>query len=261
MSQVTITDIYEGETATITSPNATITSWNAADSPITRANVREEGITRRLLNYGSISPPSGRSRIQTDTNLFQAYHSPALVPPALATNNTIDQTSRTLNEPILWRVGAADYVGLGPLTLNTATQDMEINFSCSFNLDSDNDDGDVAAMFKLIYSVGSAPASGWSDFLMSSTATSGYRYNPTIRGWGFAPLVTAGEVPYNGAVWANIPLVQSVTITHKISHTFNPINSAALYIGVYAWLENSAFSETPELIINRATLEAHTWSA
>lgn len=245
MPRVDLISLYEGEPATIDDPNTALTNWNTASQKIDEDNVREEGITRRIIDYGAVRPTNGTSRIMSDANLLEGF----------SVSTSIDQTSPTANQPLLWNLnGGAPYLlGIGPLSLDTGTQTMEINFSANIVLRTGANASAIASAFKLIYLNSAVLTSfGWSDF-----ASLGVGPNPTLRLHGFQEDTFHNETGFTLATNMDyVPLDQSLTISHVINQTFN---TAHLYIGVYAYVVGTPTALS--IHVTRATLEAHTWSA
>ncbi len=248
MSTVSITNIHEGDPATIAEPNDTLQSWNSATVAIDEDNIREEGVSRRIINYGAVSPPYGRNRISTSSPLKQGFGG----------STSITQMSSTANDPLRWTISAVDYCGI---TITYASKPIEVNFTGYIELNNDEEPENIFAAVKLIYSTGnlSSPPTGWSDF-------GGTGHNPTQRMWGYSAqsskclTTSAGTGQATLLAMDDMPLVQPITISHYITDS---ISNGLLHIGVYAYLRciNSKTVTTETLKIRRAHLEAHTWAS
>ena len=114
MSQISLTEFFPGDAFDATAINNALTSWNTASASIDGSNVREEGLTRRVIVQGAIQPPAMRDSY---TNAGPVTLTTSATPTMIAFGGTVAK--------------------VGPLSYDKSNGDMLlVRLSCRFKINS-----------------------------------------------------------------------------------------------------------------------------
>lgn len=115
MATVSLTEFFPGDDFDVTDINSALASWNTASTTIKGENVREEGVSRRVIADGAVAPSNMRA--QDDDFGGSAPLSAAMTRMSF---------------------GAAGHPIVGPLDWTASNSEMYISrFSCQFKIHAD----------------------------------------------------------------------------------------------------------------------------